>query len=84
MQKSVIYQDIKAEGIQEGLQQGLQQEGKLLVLRLLNRKVGTLPAELTTQVEALSLQQIEALGEALLDFEGREDLVHWLEMNMIE
>ena len=66
------------EGLQEGLQQGLQQEGKL-VLRQLNRQVGALPMEWVAQVESLSLEQLEALGEALLDFEALDDLLQWLE-----
>ncbi|PSB05103.1 DUF4351 domain-containing protein [Merismopedia glauca] len=33
---------------------------------------------LTMQVDELSLEQLEALGEALLDFEGLEDLQNWL------
>nr|WP_228021842.1 DUF4351 domain-containing protein [Romeria gracilis] len=81
MQESVIYQDIKAEGLQQGLQQGLLQEGKSLVLRLLNRQVGTVPEQLVVRVEALELEQVEALGETLLDFEGQDDLVKWLEQH---
>jgi hypothetical protein len=34
-----------------------------------------------SQVEALSLAQLEALGEALLDFSELSDLVDWLEAN---
>ncbi|NEP15540.1 MAG: Rpn family recombination-promoting nuclease/putative transposase [Leptolyngbya sp. SIO4C1] len=85
MQESVIYQDIKAEGIREGIQKGIQQgiqEGlrqeRQLVLRLLNRKVGNVPEEYRAQVEALPLPQVEALGEALLKFERLDDLIDWL------
>ena len=60
------------------LQPLLQQEGKL-VLRQLNRQVGALPMEWMAQVESLSLEQLEALGEALLDFEALDDLLQWLE-----
>jgi Domain of unknown function (DUF4351) len=49
-----------------------------LVLRQLIRKVGTLPPTLQTQVEALSLPQVEELGEALLDFAQLADLESWL------
>lgn len=77
MQESVIYQDIKAEGLREGRQEG----ETLLVLRLLNRQVGTVPPELVARVEMLPLEQLEALGEALLDFEAQLDLVQWLDTN---
>jgi hypothetical protein len=55
-----------------------QEEGQSLVLRLLNRRVGTLPEALQTQVEALPLERLEMLGEALLDFTGLADLENWL------
>ena len=78
MQESVIYQDILEEGLREGRQQGLQQEAMSFVLRLLNRRFGNLPANLMIQVETLSVEQLEALGEAILDFETQNDLEQWL------
>ncbi|PMB19957.1 DUF4351 domain-containing protein [Fischerella thermalis] len=75
MRESVIYQEILEEGRQEG-----RQEGELaLLLKLLTRRVGTLPPELQMQIQALPLTQIEELGEALLDFSELADLVAWLQ-----
>ncbi len=51
---------------------------KSLVLRLLTRRVGTLSDAARSQIDALSLPQLEALGEALLDFATLTDLEHWL------
>jgi hypothetical protein len=34
--------------------------------------------ELADRIKALSVEQVEALGEALLDFHEVEDLVAWL------
>jgi predicted transposase YdaD len=63
LQETRVYREIKEEGRQEGLQRE-----KSLVLRLLNRRVGELPQEVRQRVESLSLEQLENLGEALLDF----------------
>jgi Domain of unknown function (DUF4351)/Putative transposase, YhgA-like len=52
-----------------------------LILRQLNRRVGSLSAGVQTQVEALSLNQLEILSEALLDFNSLNDLSDWLEVN---
>ena len=52
--------------------------GKPLVLRQLSRRFGVLSKGLEAQIQGLSLEQVEALGEALLDFEGMEDLQQWL------
>jgi flagellar biosynthesis/type III secretory pathway protein FliH len=68
----------RQEGIQEGIQEG-RQEGELtLVLRQLPLRVGKLTPEAEAQVRALSLVQLEALGEALLDFSQPSDLRDWL------
>jgi hypothetical protein len=64
-------------GIERGIERGAQRE-RSFVLRLLNRRVGTLPAAIQTQVEALPLDRLEMLGEALLDFIGLADLENWL------
>jgi hypothetical protein len=63
---------------EEGIERGRQEEGRSLVLRQLNRRVGTLPEPLQTQVAALPLEQLEVLGEDLLDFTSLTDLENWL------
>jgi hypothetical protein len=40
--------------------------------------VGAVPASQCAQIEALPLAQIEALGEALLNFATLSDLQTWL------
>jgi hypothetical protein len=56
-----------------------RQEGeKSLVLRLLTRKVGELPDSVRSHIESLAIAQLEALGEALLDFSNLTDLEAWL------
>jgi predicted transposase/invertase (TIGR01784 family) len=69
----------RTEGIAEGEQRGRTEGERSLVLRLLVRRVGTLPANVEAQVQALALPQLEALGEALLDFAGLGDLNQWLQ-----
>jgi predicted transposase/invertase (TIGR01784 family) len=78
MQESVVYQELRQEVSALERQEGRQEGERSLVLRLLNRRVGTLPETIQTQVEALPLEQLEALGEALLDFTGLADLESWL------
>ncbi|MGB3641426.1 MAG: DUF4351 domain-containing protein, partial [Rivularia sp. (in: cyanobacteria)] len=47
------------------------------------RRVGELPEDVRQQVEILSLEELENLGEALLDFSSMSDLQVWLEENVI-
>jgi len=62
-----------------GIQKGRQEGELLLVLRLLNRRFGSLEPEWEAQIRALPITQLEALAEALLDFSQPEDLAAWLE-----
>jgi predicted transposase YdaD len=69
------------QGIAKGEQRGRVEEGRSLILRQLTRKLGTLPTSVEAQVQALTLPQLEALGEALLDFAEMSDLTDWLQGN---
>ncbi|NJK30624.1 MAG: DUF4351 domain-containing protein, partial [Acaryochloris sp. SU_5_25] len=84
MQQSVIYQEWREEFLQEGREEGRQEEGQSLILRQLTRCIGDVSPDLQSQVQALSLDQLEALGEALLDFSEPTDLVSWLQDNRTE
>jgi predicted transposase YdaD len=68
--QSVAYQEIFGQG---------RQEGELeMALRLLRRRCGAISAEQEDRIRALSLERLEALAEALLDFKSPADLVAWL------
>lgn len=81
MQQSVIYQEWREEFLQEGKIEGKIEEALSLVLRLLSRRIGNISPEVRLQVQTLPLPQIEALGEALLDFSSLNDLTSWLHNN---
>ena len=67
------------KGIEEGLQQGLQQGQVGLILRLLERRLGTISPDIQSRIRQLSLEQLENLGEAVLDFTTAADLTAWLQ-----
>jgi Domain of unknown function (DUF4351) len=62
-------------------QKTMQTGEQNLILRQLTRRLGDVPPAIQVQVNALSLTQLEALGEALLDFSQPADLVNWLHEN---
>jgi predicted transposase/invertase (TIGR01784 family) len=78
LKETRVYREIKEEGIQEG-----EEREKLLILRLLTRRVGKLPQDIRKQLEILTLEQLENLGEALLDFTSMADLQTWLNQENI-
>lgn len=55
--------------------------GVSLLLRQLGKVCGRLPEDVADRVRSLSFPQIEALGEALLDFQSLSDLQNWLDLN---
>jgi len=74
-------QEALLEGLQEGLQEGRRDEAAAMTLRLLNRRCGPLSEPTTAQIQALPLEKLEALADALLDFQGPADLAAWLAAN---
>jgi len=69
-----VYREAKEEGRQEG--------ESALILRLLSRRLGEVTPEQRSQIQALSINQLEALGEALLDFTKPGDLEEWLRSHL--
>jgi len=83
LKKTRFYQEVYAEGHGEGRDEGREEgrhgEALALVLRLLRRRLGPMAEGTEGCIAALSLPQIEALGEALLDFARPSDLADWLQ-----
>ncbi|MEH1853211.1 MAG: Rpn family recombination-promoting nuclease/putative transposase [Nostoc sp.] len=75
LKETRVYREIKEEGREEGRIEG----ERSLIFRLLTRRVGELPQDVHESIETLSLEQLENLGEALLDFISLADLQVWLE-----
>ncbi len=72
--KSRAYQEIFGLGEVQGEARG---ETKVTLMQL-NRSCGTLSTTTTARIQALPLEQLEALAEALLDSTGPADLDAWL------
>ncbi|BAY78580.1 hypothetical protein NIES25_50550 [Nostoc linckia NIES-25] len=67
LKETRVYREIKEEG------------ERSLIYRLLARRVGELPQDVRDRIATLNLEQLENLGEALLDFTSMADLHAWLE-----
>jgi predicted transposase YdaD len=72
-------QDLLNRGRQEGEARGRALGEATVTLRQLNRRCGALSDATTARIQALPLDQLELLAEALLDFSGPTDLAAWLE-----
>lgn len=80
-----IWQEALAQGLEQGLEKGLEkgnaqgrEQGRRLealhiVLRLLRRRVAVLPPELESTIRTFPVETLEALSEALLDFQTPAD-----------
>ena len=71
------------EGVEKGMQQGMQQ-GMLrgvasLTIRQLTRRFGELDESTQERIQQLPLEELERLGEDLLDFPDESALREWLD-----
>ena len=76
MRLEPLYQRDREKAVQSGEQR--------LVIRQLNRRIGEIDTSLIERVQELSIEQLENLGEALLDFSGVADLEAWLHQQSSE
>ncbi|MFN4875023.1 MAG: Rpn family recombination-promoting nuclease/putative transposase [Aphanizomenon sp.] len=74
-----VYQEAKQEGRQEGREEGKQNGEMILLIRQLSKKFGKLKDIYIENINSLNIEQLEKLGEALLDFTDINDLETWLE-----
>jgi predicted transposase YdaD len=86
LKQTRVYQDAYREALQvgetrgreEGKQEG-RREGELrTILRILDRKFGTLPPQLVSQISALPIERLDDLADAVLDLQNLDELVRWL------
>jgi predicted transposase YdaD len=57
-----------------------RQEGKLeLIVRLLGRRFGEIAPDVQSCIRRLSIEELENLGDAVLDFTSASDLTAWLQ-----
>jgi hypothetical protein len=85
MQLSPLYLEKLQAAEQIGEQRG-EQIGEIkgqqnIVIRLLKRRVGDISAEVLARLTILSLEQLEDLLDAALDFTQINDLTTWLDLN---
>ncbi len=82
-----IWQEALGQGLEQGREQGHAQgsehgrrlEALHIVLRQLRRRVGPLPPELESTLTTFPLETLEALSEALLDFQTQEEALAWVQ-----
>lgn len=79
MRLEPLYQRNREQAKEEGRQEG----EKNLILRLLHRRIGEIDALLIERITGLSIEHLENLGEALLDFSSVADLEAWLNQHSI-
>ena len=79
LEKREMFVEDQRGAIIKGRKEGIIEGQTALILRLLVRRTGETPPEIKTRIQQISLQQLEDLGEVLLDFTSQEDLIAWLE-----
>ncbi len=76
---SLAKQEAKEEGREEGREEGKFEEAVKQILRLIRRLLGEVSPEIQSQIEQLSLAELDNLGEEVFDMTTIEDVENWLE-----
>ncbi|MEG3985616.1 Rpn family recombination-promoting nuclease/putative transposase [Microcoleus sp. S28C3] len=79
LEKREMFFEDQRGAIIKSRKEGIIEGETALILRLLARRTGEIPPKIKTRIQQLSLEQLEDLGEILLDFTSQEDLIAWLE-----
>ena len=77
LEETRAYKELVSKGQIMGEARGRQREAQL-VLRLLQRRIGPVSKTQQARIIALPIDDLETLGEALLDFTDAADLAAWL------
>ncbi len=80
IKQTKVYQEARNEGRQEGR----QEEGSSILKRQLSKRFGKISDRRLQIINQLSLEQLEDLGEALLDFKEISELDRWLNSHITE
>ncbi|HEY9705805.1 MAG TPA: Rpn family recombination-promoting nuclease/putative transposase [Allocoleopsis sp.] len=64
---------------EKGEEKGRIKEAIALIKRLLKKRFGEISATTNSKIENLSLENLEQLGDDLLDFDSMENLENWLQ-----
>ena len=63
----------------QDIRKGNKQGEERTIIRQLNRRFGEIDSSLTDRIRVLSVEKLDDLAEALLDFSEVADLVTWLD-----
>lgn len=81
LQKQEFWIQDQQGAIDLAAQQALKR-GKLeLILRQMTRRIGELSPDVQMEIGELNLENLDNLGDAMLDFESVSDLVTWLQQH---
>ena len=78
-----VVMEIVTSWMERGIEQGIQQGEVALIMRQLNRRFGTVTPQVEARIRSLSIEQLENLAEALLDFSAAANLDVWFEQQSI-
>ena len=79
LEKREMFVEDQRGAIIKSRKEGIIEGQTALILRQVARRTGEISPEIQTRIQQLSLEQLDDLGEILLDFTSQADLIAWLE-----
>lgn len=79
LEKREMFVEDQRGAIIKSRKEGIIEGQTALILRQVARRTGEISPEIQTRIQQLSLEQLDDLGEILLDFTSQDDLIAWVE-----
>jgi len=79
LEKREMFFEDQRGAIIKSRKEGIIEGETALILRQVARRTGEISPEIKTRIQQLSLEQLDNLGEILLEFTSQQDLIAWLE-----
>jgi len=79
LEKREMFFEDQRGAVIKGVKEGRIEGQIALILRQIARRTGEISPEIQTRIQQLSPEQLDDLGEILLDFTSQQDLIAWLE-----
>ncbi len=87
LRRSKLQEDVKImemipywerKGIEKGREQGIEEGKKSLLVRLLQKRFGSIPKEIEEAIEKTSYDRLEKMEDVLFDIQNIDEVKKWL------
>jgi len=76
-----VLEEGRVKGLEEGMQEGLKQGMVIVIVSMLEKRLGKVTQKAKGQLNKLTSEQLQELGNEILTFSTRAELTNWLQQH---